>query len=568
MILGADKLRFERLASWLEHHRGLAVCGLCLLWMVPGLLGRDPWKPEEAYIFGVVHEMLSSGQWWIPHLAGEPFLRHPPLYHWTAAGAGKIVPLLPEHDAVRLVNLLYGAITLWFLSITVGRVVGFERRWLAPLMLVGCVGILQPAHLLVPDNAVLAGFALAAYGLVTHRATLAAAALSLGCGIGIAFLSRGAFSALPLLITVAALPLLTPSCRTPEYRRFALLSVVIALPWVLIWPTGLYVRDPALFREWLSVHQMGRFWTQLPDAGRGSPIYYLKVLPWFAWPVLPFAAWALWLGRKAITERIGLAMPLVLFVATLLVLSIAHDKREWFALPLLIPLCLLAIQGIPELRRGAINVFFWFGIAFFVFFLAVVWFYFIAVEFGVPAKVARHMANMEPGYTPRVGAVLIAVSAVLTSAWVLLLFNIRRSPERPFVTWAVGATVFWASIMFLMVGWVDNAKSYRPMIASLAAKLPADRRCIASLSLGESQRGLLHYFGGLSTRRVESGYRPQDCDYLLIEGTRTEGKASAPWELVWEGHRAGDDRERYRLYRNPPGDGGRASPDARLRGSP
>ena len=58
---------------------------LCLAWILPGLLAHDPWKPDEAYTFGVVYEMLQGGSWIAPTLAGEPFLREPPLFYLSAA---------------------------------------------------------------------------------------------------------------------------------------------------------------------------------------------------------------------------------------------------------------------------------------------------------------------------------------------------------------------------------------------------------------------------------------------------------------------------------------------------
>lgn len=549
MILGAQKLRFERFATWLEHRRGLAVSAACLLWMLPGLFGRDPWKPEEAYIFGVVYDMLVNGQWLVPTLAGETFLRHPPFYHWTAAAAASVLsPALLLHDAARAINLVYGGITFAALSATVSRLYSPNKAWLAPLVLLGCVGIVQPAHLLVPDNALLAAYALSACGLAASGQARPAAALALGCGIGMAFLSRGIFSALPLVATVVLLPWISPAVRGPHFRQFAALVALVALPWLCLWPLALFLEDPAIFGQWLWIHQFGRFWSDLPDGGHGSPAYYLTVLPWFAWPAIPFALWTIWSGRRDLRSDPGLAIPLVLFLTTLATLSLSHDKRELYALPLLVPLSLLCIARIPELRRGAINVFFWFGIAFFLFFLAVAWFYFSAVEFGVPARAARHMAAMEPGYLPDVSPVAMLAAAAAGTAWLLMLFNIRRSPERPFVTWAAGAIAFWVTLMLLMIGWVDNAKTYRPVVEALSSRLGPDHGCIASLGLGDSQRALLHYFGGIQTLRVESGHRPDTCRLLLVEGTRDSGEMDSPWELVWVGHRAGDNRERYRLY--------------------
>ena len=46
---------------------------LCLAWLVPGLVGHDPWKYDEALVFGVVTEMLRGGDWVMFRIAGEPY---------------------------------------------------------------------------------------------------------------------------------------------------------------------------------------------------------------------------------------------------------------------------------------------------------------------------------------------------------------------------------------------------------------------------------------------------------------------------------------------------------------
>ena len=54
--------------------KALLLATLCIVWLLTGLVGHDPWKPEEAYSFGVVYSMLQGGNWLVPMLAGEPFL--------------------------------------------------------------------------------------------------------------------------------------------------------------------------------------------------------------------------------------------------------------------------------------------------------------------------------------------------------------------------------------------------------------------------------------------------------------------------------------------------------------
>jgi 4-amino-4-deoxy-L-arabinose transferase-like glycosyltransferase len=42
---------------------------MCAAWILPGLIGHDPWKPDEAYTFGLVYHVLEGGTWVVPTLA-------------------------------------------------------------------------------------------------------------------------------------------------------------------------------------------------------------------------------------------------------------------------------------------------------------------------------------------------------------------------------------------------------------------------------------------------------------------------------------------------------------------
>src|SRR5215468_8686472 len=45
-------------------------------------LGNHPLQAaDEPRVAGIAWEMQHTGQWWVPHLAGDPFLEHPPLYY-------------------------------------------------------------------------------------------------------------------------------------------------------------------------------------------------------------------------------------------------------------------------------------------------------------------------------------------------------------------------------------------------------------------------------------------------------------------------------------------------------
>lgn len=549
MIFGAQRLRSEQVTAFIQRHPRFVVGLVCFVWMLPGLVGRDPWKSDEAVHFGIVYEMLTSGKWLVPHLGGEAFLRFPPLYHWTAAASAFVFsPILALPDGARLINLAYGALAFVLTAATARRLYGADRDWVAVLLLVGSVGLVLPAHHLLPSYAFVAATAATLCALAWFGNHPLRAAVGIAFGVSLAFLCDGIVSAAILLIVVLVMPIASASFRNRRYASVLIGAIIMMLPLIAFWPASLYSRSPAMLHEFVTQNTGWYTGATRPGSERDSPFFYLEVLPWFASPFIPFTAWSIWKHRDRLQERQFL-IPLVTLVIALLVLSGAYDSREFYALPMLLPLALLAVPGIARLPRGGLYLFFWFSIMFFLFFFAVAWFYWSAVDLGIPAPAARAMARMEPGYVPVRSPVLILIAAALTLLWFIGLFNVRRSAERPFLAWATGAAVFWGLLMTLMIGWVNHAKSHRTMIQSLAQTVSTHQGCIASMSLTDAQRGLMHYFGNIKTRRVGVDERAAECELMLIEGKVDSGTMDMPWTLLWEGHRLGDNRERFRLYR-------------------
>src|SRR6476660_2371574 len=80
---------------------------LCAAWILLGLFGHDPWKPDDATTFVVAHDVLRNGDWLAPQLAGEPAAVRPALvYALAAASAASLQPLLALHDGERVANAL------------------------------------------------------------------------------------------------------------------------------------------------------------------------------------------------------------------------------------------------------------------------------------------------------------------------------------------------------------------------------------------------------------------------------------------------------------------------------
>ncbi|HZP91927.1 MAG TPA: hypothetical protein VFB20_03455 [Burkholderiales bacterium] len=540
-------------AGWIERHQARVAALIFLAWMIPGLVGHDPWKPDEGYTFGLVWHVLQTGDWVVPTLAGEPFVEKPPIFFLTAAATAKLFsPLVAPYDGARLACALYIAIACLFTGLA-SRVMFPPRPvWVAPLLLAGCAGLLLHAHQLVTDNALLAGFAIAIYGLARAPGRPVLGGFWLGTGVGLGFLAKGLLEPGVIGVSAALLPALYPQWRTRRYVVALAAALAVALPWLAIWSVALYLRSPALFVEWFWTNNFGRFFGFAHLGPSAEPGQYLKLLPWFAWPALLPALWAVgargWSGLADAAIQISTTFYMVM----LTVLSLAAEARELYALPLLLPLALLGADGLARMPAFLESAFHRFSILIFTVSVAAVWVCWLAIDFGAPAFLADRFQRLQPAYSAQVGPRLWLAATALTLGWAVAALQIPRSPYRPAMVWTAGVAAVWGLLATLMIGWIDVGMSYRGMLTDLQRAVPVGHGCIASRSLGESQRGVFDYFAHIHTERLENRRVGDDCDLLLVQGfSGKERPPGARWRKVWDGARPGDAREHFWLYRKP-----------------
>jgi hypothetical protein len=113
-------------------------------------------------------------------------------------------------------------------------------------------------------------------------------------------------------------------------------------------------------------------------------------------------------------------------------------------------------------------------------------------------------------------------------------------------------TLVWGLYTTIWLPYLDSRRSYRPVAESLAQQLPAGGSCLASHELGEPQRALIEYFGGIVPIRDELR-AANSCPLLLMQVGRDDSDTppDSAWEKIWEGHRRGDDTEHFLLFRRP-----------------
>jgi 4-amino-4-deoxy-L-arabinose transferase-like glycosyltransferase len=529
---------------------------ICAAWILPGLIGHDPWKPDEAYTFGLVHHVLQGGGWLVPMLAGEPFVEKPPIFVLTAALFAKLFAwVLAPHDGARLAAGFFIAIAFAFTAAAGRELFGKERGWVATLVLLGSLGLLVRAHQLITDTAQLAGFAIGTYGLALCIRRPLAGGVWLGTGAGLGFMAKGLLAPGILGLTGIALFVACRAWRTRTCLAAYAIAFLALAPWITIWPVLLYQSSAELFYEWFWTNNFGRFLGTAALGPRAQPMHYLGILPWYAWPAWPLALWVLWGTRVSGFRRPAIELPVMLFLVAFAVLSVSADAREVYAMPMLIPLALLATPALGTLRRGASNSLYWFSVMGFSFFAVVFWVYWIGLDLSFPERLSKHLHKLQPGYDAHVRWLPLAVSIALCAAWIVLLRRLQRSLERPIVVWAAGITLLWGMANTLFLAYVDTGKSYRTMVASLAEALPRNYDCISSRTLGEPARAMLHYYADIITYRDEIPTRARSCSLLLHQGVRAQPPEIPPgWHQRWEGTRPGEKTEYFWLYAfGPPG---------------
>ncbi|MEO7852800.1 MAG: hypothetical protein ABIR94_11195 [Rubrivivax sp.] len=538
----------------------LSLVAFCLAWAAFGLFGHDPWKPDEAYTFGLAYEIAQSGQWLIPTLAGEPFMEKPPLFIATAAFFAQLTRgFLPLHDGARLATLLYVCLTLLFLGRTGRELNGKGFGWLPALLLVGAVGMAENAHRLLVDNALLCGLALGLYGLALAPRRPYWAGFWLGTGAGIAFMAKGLLGPGLLALTAVLLPLV-PHWRQWSYLRLLVVALLASAPWMLVWPLLLYEQAPELFSEWLVTQNFGRFFGTVRLGPQSDHMFYLKNIAWIAWPAFPLAAWTVWTAFRGYMggfRRPGIQLPLLFFAIVLVVLSLAADARMVYALPLLLPLCLLGSASIDVLPRGASSALDWFGILTFGLGAIVAWLAWLAFFAHWPPNFYQYLLRFRPAVTDlSFQWIPVSIAVFFSLVWFAVIRPARQSQRRSVLNWAVGMALVWGLYSTILLSIEDSGRSYRSMIMDMQKAIPTRYDCIASRNLGEPQRALLDYFVGIKTLRVETRANASACSLLLDQGSRSDDSAGAPegdWRLIWEGNRPGDNSERFRLYQRANG---------------
>lgn len=521
----------QRLPRW-------ALLLFCAAYVIPGLLGRDPWKNEDIASFGHMWSLaLGQASWLHPNVGGILPSSGGVLPYWL--GGAFIAALSPWIDpalAARIpfALLLSGILALtWYATYELALTDAAQPLPLAfggeakprdyaramadgaLLALIASLGLLQLGHETTPELLQLTGSTLFLYSLAAVQRQPIRARWAVMVALPI-LAASGSPTVAAMLGAVGILV-----CTRSEQE-----VMTVHLRWVLLASALSLVLATALSALGLSG------WAWRLD----SPIKLKEVLQlivWFTWPTLPLSALTIWHWRRQISRRhiaVPLLAALVGFAASL---SMGANERALLtALP---PLAVLTAFSLPILQRSLGSALDWFSVMFFTVCAGGIWLYYLAMHRGVPVKVAANIAKLVPGIQPHFSWLALMAALIGTALWLgLVRWRTARQAHalwKSLVLPAGGVALCWLLFMTLWLPLLDQAKSYRLLLSRISPHIPkSELVCAPGAPVGLLTA--MEYFGDyrVNGQALSNSAQSTLCGTLVL---RIPAHERAPRVMGW-----------------------------------
>jgi 4-amino-4-deoxy-L-arabinose transferase-like glycosyltransferase len=343
---------------WL--YRGLALMLACL-WLA-GLGGRPLFNPDEGRYAEIPREMLSDGDWVIPHLNGLAYAEKPPLQYWITALSYRVFGTTEFAARLYCALCALGTVALvWLMARAQG---GEDAAWRASAILAGMLIFAALGHLLTLDMGLTFFLTLSLMGFLfaqredsaapprasSHRASRGWMLLAWGA-VALGVMSKGIIAA-----AIPASVLIIHSLWTRNFSAWRRLQLPLGLPLFLLiavpWHWLAAQRD-GTFLEFYFVHEhVARYLTPIAQ----------RVEPWWFFVAVLLAGSAPWTlsalrvvangWRRERVDGFDARSFLWTWVVFVLVFfSLSDSKLMPYILPIMPALALLIALSSPEILR-------------------------------------------------------------------------------------------------------------------------------------------------------------------------------------------------------------------------
>ncbi|MFM5501349.1 lipid IV(A) 4-amino-4-deoxy-L-arabinosyltransferase [Aeromonas veronii] len=315
---------------------------------------RMLWSPDENRYAEISREMITTGDWVVPHFLGLRYFEKPIAGYWFNSlsqllfGESNFAVRFASAAATGLSALLifWFALQLWQCR----RTAWFASLIYLSTLIVYGIGTYSVLDAMVTLwlNAAMVSFYLIRQEGPPGRRVAGYLLFGLACGMG--FLTKG-FIALAVPV-VAIMPYAIYQRRLRELVCFGPLAILSAALLVAPWAIAVHLREPDYWHYFFWIEHIQRFASE--DAQHKAPFWYylpmglLGTLPWLG--LLPGALKQGWQARKNSPETLYL---LAWVVLPLLFFSIAKGKLLTYILPCFAPLAMLmATSAVDKIKEG------------------------------------------------------------------------------------------------------------------------------------------------------------------------------------------------------------------------
>jgi hypothetical protein len=499
-----------------------------LAYVLPGFIGRTPWRSADITAFGYMSELAAGRTSWLnPLLGGMPPDMDGLLPYWLGAWALQLAPgWIQPGFAARMPFIALLALTLvavWQgiyylarspLAQPVAFAFGGEARpkdyarAMADgglLAFIACLGLAQLSHETTPAVAQLCFVALSFYAFAAlpyRRWTPALSALA-----GLTGLALSGGPSMAVLLATGGLMAhaldRTQAQVDPRRHRRGLWRLLALTVFIVILATAL-----ELWRWRINVPVTGASWQSLS-----------RMLLWFTWPLWPLVLWTLWRWRRQLfdlrpSRHLSLPLWYALITVGATLITPASDRALLLALP---ALATLAAFALPTMNRSVSALIDWFTLLFFTGCAVVIWVVWIAMLTGIPPQPAANVARLLPGFEPRFIILPFVFATLATLAWGWLvqwrIGRHRAAIWKSMVLPAGGAALCWLLVTTLWMPAINHARSYQPLVQRVqAAVQPVD--CLAWFGLSRSQLAGLQIHSDLQLVPLSDSAR---CNWAVID---------------------------------------------------
>lgn len=519
---------------------------LSLAYVLPGFLGRAPWKAYDIEAFGFMLQLAqptpgTAVSWLHPTLLGQVDANLALLPTWLGALFIRLAPWGMEAVAARLPFMAMLGLTLastWFAVYALARsdaaqpvafAFGGEARpadyarTLADgglLALMGCLGLAQLSHEITPALSQLCFTAMLFCGLATLPRRKVLSLLAVACGM--LGLTLSGAPVLALMLGVGGSLIRAVADPNRSERRLNMLELGVLALLCLLSITLAGALD--LWRWRIVPHAM-------PDVH-----VFGRLLLWFTWPAGPLAIWALWRWRYQLARGwrfVHIGLP-VWFAAVTVGTTWFTGLTDRALLPALPAIAALAAFALPTLRRSVGAFIDWFTLLFFSICALIIWGVWISMETGIPAQPARNVARAAPEFIHTFSPGLLTVAVLASLAWCAVL-RWRTGRHRPAI-WkslvlpAAGTTLCWLLLMTLWLPLLNHGRSYAPLVQKIQA-LTGPATCLQYAGLSKAQGAAFLYHGRV---QLQAASQPTPaCTWLIADSGQLPRLAGQLQQLGW-----------------------------------